>query len=158
MITNVDGNQSLSELAVMVRAEVERFALTIADLMLQASERAPSRFERWIAHDTPFTVAEGARLRAVAICHRDLPPEAVSHLPQPSAALTYLFEAADTTPHLSPTSRITREDLLGGALLGGDPEALSEAVRTRLQSWLSSGHERPATCSPRPTPPPDLDR
>lgn len=146
------GTKSLSELAAIVHAEVDTFALTVGNLMLAARERAPSRFERWVREDTPFTVAEALRLVHVALAYRDLPSQTVVSLPRPSSALSYVFEEADTAPYLSPTNRFSREDLAAGALLGGDPAALSVDVRSQLEQWLADAHD-PHAIEPPPPPP-----
>lgn len=142
---SIQGSRSLSELAALITAEADTFALTIGNLMIEARERAPTRFERWVHEDTPFTVIEALRLRAIALCYRDLPDPAVASLPHPLAALSFVFEPADPTPYLSATNRFTREDLAVGALLAGDPAALSGDVRTLLERWLAGEGDRAAT-------------
>lgn len=127
---------TLEELSARIQAEVDAFALTIGLHMDRARRRSARRYARWVQDDTPFTLAEAERLRAIAIAYRDLPTEATTGLPRPSSALSYVLEYADTTPYLSATREFSREDIAAGALLGGHPENLSSDVKERLARWL----------------------
>lgn len=137
----------LPELAARIQAEADAFALTMGLLFDQAKLRNRGRYSSWVRSDTPFTLAEAERLRAIAVCYRDLPEAAVKGLPRPSSALSFVLEEADPKPFESSTHLFSREDLLVGGLLGSHPEALGSDVRRLLVEWLGglSTDDSPAT-------------
>lgn len=105
-------------------------------LFEQAKRRNRARYATWVRCDTPFTLAEAERLRAIAVCYRDLPEDAVKSLPRPSSALSFVLEEADPAPYASATHQFSREDLLVGGLLGSHPEAVSPDVMRMLKDWM----------------------
>lgn len=102
----------------------------------------------WVQIDTPFTVEEARRLRAVFLAHRLFPPEVIDDLPRPWKSLWTIPAGRigkGMPRHATAAKRVSAPEMLAARLLQGSPEDLSTDVYGALAAWL---HERDSAGSP----------
>lgn len=128
--------RTFEELTEAIVNLANRFALNAGMLLQEGKERNRQKYRRWVHDQTPFTVAEADRLRAIYLGRRELPPEIADQLPAPRMALTYAFAPTGENRAPSPTRDFTEADLLVAALVNLDREDLSGVGVDLLRQWL----------------------
>lgn len=132
------------------RAEIRQRLLDLLDetclqlggLIALAARDDLDAWNHWVEHDTPFTVEEARRLRAVYLAHTLFPPAKLERMPRPWQALWTIpagriGRGAPQSAHHTKT--ITGAEMLAARLVQESADDLSTGVYGELLSWL---HER----------------
>lgn len=121
---------------------LDEVCLQVGGLIAVAAHEDLDAWNQWVERETPFTVEEARRLRAVYLAHTLFPPEKLERMPRPWQALWTIpaGRIGRGMPQAAHhTSRISGAEMLAARLLQEPADDLGSDVVAELVAWL---HDR----------------
>lgn len=132
---------------------LDEVCLQVGGLIAVAAHDDLDAWSAWVERETPFTVEEARRLRAVYLANTLFPPEKLERMPRPWQALWTIpagriGRGMPQSAHHS--SRVNGAELLAARLLQSSANDLGMDVVADLLAWLHERDSGQSTAQPHP--------